>query len=367
MSKQFSRYLDLLRIIAALLVLFAHLGVSKQPTQIGYSAVMVFFVLSGYVISYVAVEREFTLVDFVISRIARVYSVVIPALAVTIIVDILFLHITPLFNAKELLASIPLYQYAKFPKYIIMDVFFGNSIWGLGATAFSNNVYWSMCYEVYYYVLFALAFYCKGGWRIALLAITLLVIGPWVLLRFPLWLFGCAVYWLHRKHKISVMGARLLFLTTVALMIFDLATDLNLQIDDQLDLLTKGWVSHGFLRRVVGDTLTGLTIALNVFAARYAALDFGRFGSLFTYLASFSFALYLMHVPLLRFWSAYWHLGLIGTIVMVLASVWLLGQVTEKQKDHLRNVLRRYLATGLRWVSSSGLMRRRNAGSTEFP
>jgi peptidoglycan/LPS O-acetylase OafA/YrhL len=215
--------------------------------------------------------------------------------------------------------------------------------------------------------LFALAFYCKGGWRIALLAITLLVIGPWVLLRFPLWLFGCAVYWLHRKHKISVLGARLLFLTTVALMIFDLATDLNLRIDDQLDLLTKGWVSHGFLRRVVGDTLTGLTIALNIFAARYAALDFRRFGSLFTYLASFSFALYLMHVPLLRFWSAYWHLGLIGTIVMVLASVWLLGQVTEKQKDHLRNVLRRYLATGLRWVSSSGLMRRRKAGSTEFP
>lgn len=118
---------------------------------------------------------------------------------------------------------------------------------------------------------------------------------------------------------------------------------------------------------VSSETLTGLTIALNIFAARYAALDFGRFGSLFTYLASFSFALYLMHVPLLRFWSAYWHLGLIGTIVMVLASVWLLGQVTEKQKDHLRNVLRRYLATGLRWVSSSGLMRRRKAGSTEFP
>jgi peptidoglycan/LPS O-acetylase OafA/YrhL len=361
MNKQFSRYLDLLRIVAALLVLFAHLtdptitdGAIKGPNQIGYSAVMVFFVLSGYVISYVAVEREFTLSEFVISRIARVYSVVIPALALTVLVDLLFLYVRPLANANELIADIPLYQYAKFPKYIVMDLLFGNQLWGLRATAFTNGAYWSMCLEVYFYILFAAAFYLRGGWRITCLLITLLVIGPWALLRFHLWLFGCAVYWLHRNRKISVAGARLLFLVTIALMIFYLATDFNLRIDDRLDLWTSGWVGNSFLRRFVGDTLTGLTIALNIFAARYAALDFGRFGWWFTYLASFTFSLYLMHTPLLRFWSGYWHPGPFLTVAAVLASVWLLGQLTEKHKDHLRNVLRRDVASRLRWVGSSG-------------
>jgi peptidoglycan/LPS O-acetylase OafA/YrhL len=359
MNKQFSRYLDLLRLTAALLVLFAHLsdpsitdGAIKAPSEIGYSSVMVFFVLSGYVISYVAAERETALVDFAISRISRVYSVVIPALILTVFVDILFLYVRPFFNANELIADIPLYQYAKFPKYIIMDVLFGNNLWG-HTTAFSNGAYWSMCFEVYYYLLFAGAFYLRGAKRTAFLLIVLLVVGPWPLLHFPLWLFGCAVYWLHRRCKISVATARLLFAITVALLIYDLATDLNLRIDNELDLLTNGWVGHSFLRRLVGDTLTGLTIALNIFAARYASFDFGRFGSWFTYLASFSFSLYLMHGPLLRFWAAYWHPGPVATVAAVLASVWLLGQVTERQKDHLRNALRRNLA-GLRWAGLYG-------------
>jgi peptidoglycan/LPS O-acetylase OafA/YrhL len=361
LEKQSSRYLDLLRIIAALLVLFAHFsdpaisnGAIKAPEEIGYSAVMIFFVLSGYVISYVAVEREFRLVDFATSRIARVYSVVLPALALTVGVDLLFLWVSPHYNTNELISGIPLYQYEKFPRYLLMDVFFGNNIWDLRLTAFSNGVYWSMCFEVYYYVIFAIAFYLRGVRRTILLLAALLAIGPWPLLHFQLWLFGCGVYWLHRNGKvISAKRARLLFALTVSLLVFDLATDLNLRIDDQLDLLTNGWVSQSFLRRFVGDTLTGAIVALNILAARYAGLQFGRFGWWFTYLASFTFSLYLMHTPLLRFWAGYWHPGPVAIVALVLASVWLLGQITERQKDHIRNVLRR--AARLRWGSPSSV------------
>ena len=359
MNKQLSRYLDLLRAIAALLVLFAHLtdptitdGAVKGPNQIGYSSVMIFFVLSGYVISYVAAEREFTVLDFAISRISRVYSVVIPALILTVFVDILFLNIRPIFNSDELISEIPLYQYTKFPVYLLTTLLFGNQLWTLRLTAFSNGAYWSMCLEVYYYTIFAMAFYFKGKWRIIFLSSTLVAIGPWALLRFHLWLLGCLVYWIHRNYTISPIRARVIFVTTGALMVLYLATDHNLWIDDQLDLLTDGKVGHSFLRRFAGDTLTGTTIALNILAARYAAFDFGRLGPLFTYVASFSFSLYLMHGPLLRFWSAYWHPSPVITIGLVLASVWVLGYVTEKQKDHLRNILRRFLGSP-RWVRSS--------------
>lgn len=347
MNRQVSRYLDLLRIMAALLVLVAHLadplitgGAIKVPEQIGYSAVMIFFVLSGYVITYVATEREATLVEFSISRIARVYSVVIPAIAVTICVDLLLLYVTPSAHASEFVASIPLYQYASLPKYVVMDMLFANQIWGLHETLFSNGAYWSMCFEVYYYALFAAAFYFRGVPRIVLLALVVLATGPWMLFRFPLWLFGSAVYWMHRRYHLPKGVARCLFAATAALVIVDLATDLNLRIDDFLDSFTQGWVSHSFLRRFAGDTLTGLAVALNVLAVRDSAFDFGRAGAWFTYLASFSFTLYLMHAPLLRFWSAYWQPGPLVLLVLVLGSAWAIGHVTEKQKDNIRDLLR---------------------------
>jgi peptidoglycan/LPS O-acetylase OafA/YrhL len=351
MDRQFSRYLDLLRVIAALLVLLVHLsdptisdGAIILPNQLGYSAVMIFFVLSGYVISYVAAEREFTFFEFAISRIARVYSVVIPALVITVFVDFLFIHLPPSYNTEELLAGIPMYQYAKFPRYFLMSIFFGNNIWGMRTTAFSNGVYWSMCFEVYYYILFAFTFYLKGWRRLIFLALTLAAIGPGPLVRFQLWLFGYIVYRCHRNCKMSVYLARMLFAVTAIMIALDLATDLNLRIDDQLDLLTNGWVSAGFLRRCAGDTLTGLLVALNILTARYAAWDFGPVGRWFSYFASFTFALYLMHAPLLRLWVAYWHPNPFVVLVMVLVSVWLLGQITEKQKDRLRDLLRQKLA-----------------------
>jgi peptidoglycan/LPS O-acetylase OafA/YrhL len=351
MDRQFSRYLDLLRVIAASLVLLIHLseptitdGSIVLPSELGHSSVMIFFVLSGYVISYVAAEREFTFFDFAISRIARVYSVVIPALVITVFVDCLFIHTPPLYNTTELMAEIPMYQYAKFPRYFLMSMFFGNNIWGMRTTAFSNGVYWSMCFEVYYYILFAFAFYLKGWRRVICLTLALAAIGPGPLALFQLWLFGYIVYRLHQNYKISVYIARLLFAVTATLIALDLATDLNLRIDDQLDLLTNGWVSASFLRRCAGDTLTGLLVGLNIFTARFAAWNFGPVGRWFSYFASFTFALYLMHNPLMRLWVAYWHPNPFVVIMMVLMSVWLLGQITEKQKDRLRDLLRQKLA-----------------------
>ncbi len=295
-------------------------------------------------IAYVAAEREFSLPEFAISRIARVYSVVIPALALTIAVDVLFMHVAPRVDPHALLASIPFYQYHGFPKYLVMDLFFGNNLWGLGETAFSNSVYWSMCFEVYYYLIFAITYYLTGKWRIALLIMVLVIVGPWAFLRFHLWAFGCLIYWLHRNWTMPVAAARILFAASAAVLVIDLASDLNLRIDDRLDALSSGWITHSVLRRVLGDTLTGLAVAVNILAAGYAAFTIGRFGRWCAYLASFSFSLYLMHVPLLRLWQAYWRPGPILSLVLVLISVWLLSQFTEKQKVHLRGALARLYA-----------------------
>ena len=347
MTNQFSRYLDLLRCMAALLVLFAHLtnpaftdGRLSGPTEIGYSSVMIFFVLSGYVITYVAFERENHLVDFTVSRIARVYSVVFPALLLTVFVDSLLLHVHPIYNSSKLLGSMPHYEYEKIPLYFLVSLVFGNNIWGARIPEFSNGVYWSMCFEVYYYIIFAFAFYLTGWRRISLVCIALLAVGPGPILRFDLWLFGCGVYLLHRRNLDMPVGwARFIFAASFAFLVFDLTTDLNLRIDE---LLNVGL--HSVFRRLTGDTLTGLAVATNIFVAKYARLELALLGRLSAYFATFSFSLYLMHIPLLRLWTAYWHPNPAATAGLVLVSVWVLGQITEQQKSNLRRLLRRRVA-----------------------
>jgi len=59
MSREFSLYLDVLRLLAALVVLASHATgyaygeVAWWPGSLGHNAVVVFFLLSGYVIAFV--------------------------------------------------------------------------------------------------------------------------------------------------------------------------------------------------------------------------------------------------------------------------------------------------------------------------
>lgn len=94
MNKPTSIYLDLVRFTAAVTVFFGHVSGSRltgglfwQMGPYGPEAVDVFFVLSGFVIAYVYDTREHSLTDYAVSRFARIYSVAIPALIVTFILD----------------------------------------------------------------------------------------------------------------------------------------------------------------------------------------------------------------------------------------------------------------------------------------
>ena len=97
----FSLYLDLLRFTAAVAVFLDHLTPTPSQPSIratgglarvgnyGELAVAIFFVLSGYVISYVTSTRETTVQSYAVSRISRLYSVVVPALVLTFAFDTL--------------------------------------------------------------------------------------------------------------------------------------------------------------------------------------------------------------------------------------------------------------------------------------
>lgn len=93
LPKAFSIYLDLVRFLAACLVYVYH---SNQRwliepilplAQHGHSAVIVFFVLSGYVIAYVTDTKERDWATYAASRLSRVYSVALPTIVLTLLLD----------------------------------------------------------------------------------------------------------------------------------------------------------------------------------------------------------------------------------------------------------------------------------------
>jgi hypothetical protein len=97
-----SLYLDLVRPAAAFVVLLPHVsfqGISGGRLRIlgsvGVQAVDVFFVLSGFVIAHVRATRECDVRSYVVSRAARIYSVAIPALILTAVVDSIGLRESP--------------------------------------------------------------------------------------------------------------------------------------------------------------------------------------------------------------------------------------------------------------------------------
>ena len=94
MNLAISVYLDLFRILATLVVFLSHTAgtrlagfVIPQTVSFGAEAVAAFFVLSGFVIGYVAEAREGSPQLYVTSRLARLYSVALPAILVTLAFD----------------------------------------------------------------------------------------------------------------------------------------------------------------------------------------------------------------------------------------------------------------------------------------
>lgn len=112
MNRETSLYLDAVRFLAALMVFMAHVtgtmfaGMFWQLGQFGAEAVDAFFVLSGFVIGFVTTERENSLSLYAIARISRIYSVALPAVIATFVLDRIGLSLNSQFYYQhELLTS----------------------------------------------------------------------------------------------------------------------------------------------------------------------------------------------------------------------------------------------------------------------
>ena len=168
-------------------------GMLWQVVPYGAQAVDVFFVLSGYVIAHAAARRETSARDFALSRAARLWSVAVPALAVTFALDAAGRHIEP-----GLYAALP-----GNPGHVALvwqaaaGLLFLNQLWQPGIPIGSNIPWWSLGYEAPYYLAF---FFLVFGGRIGRWAGPLAIgvmAGPAVTILSSLWFAGAA---LERRH-----------------------------------------------------------------------------------------------------------------------------------------------------------------------
>lgn len=213
--------LDIIRVVAACVVAFGHL--TQYPFSSGWtdltflarSAVSVFFVLSGFVIRYVTVRRPTTFRHYLGDRASRIYSVAIPALLLTWFTDSIARHMNPAFYAHWV------GDYGHAPLRILVNLLFCGQQWTHAVTPLSNSPYWSINYEVSYYVGYGLFFYLARKTRWFWIAALALLSGPRVLYLAPLWILGCVAHDLYQHWTSNGTAARMLnWLMLIPLSVF---------------------------------------------------------------------------------------------------------------------------------------------------
>lgn len=193
--------LDGLRLLAALTVLITHVRdvwlpdeahVATQPGDFSHAAVVVFFVLSGFVIAYTTSQKQRGLSSYLQARAGRLSSMLIPALLLAAVVELLVRY-----QGNPDLVGV--YVRGAFgPRYVLTGLFM-NELWFFSSAPPVDGPLWSIGFEFWYYVIFGI-WYCTGrglkacAWAL----IACLIAGPKILLLMPIWLMGCAAYLMPR-------------------------------------------------------------------------------------------------------------------------------------------------------------------------
>ena len=355
MNRSFSIYLDLVRIVSALMVVIYHanirlLSTDKLPLSThGHAAVIVFFVLSGYVIAHITAARENTPQAYWSSRLARFYSLALPVVLLTPVLDLLGEAMAPQFYQDRTTHDLAWLR-------ILTSLAFLNEVWTLSIMSFSNVPYWSLCYEFWYYVLFAILTFMRGRRRLLWTGAVTLLVGPKILLLAPAWACGVVLYRWRALQRIPPMAGALLFAASCAAYGLFHHYDLTEVGSAWLrSLIGAHWHQQlAFSRYFITDYLLALIVAANFIGMRAMAAPLERLatlaGPLVKPLAGYSFSIYLLHQPLIQFYAALLNGDpsgpgfLVLTMLAVLGTIFAIGKVTEQQRHHWRRALHALLA-----------------------
>jgi len=349
MKKELSIYLDIVRFTAAMVVFLGHAsgnltgGFLWQLNSYLSASVMVFFVLSGFVIAFVYDTKEKTIKEYTIARVSRLSSIVIPALLITVI-----------FDQAGILINEGLYYNGpweppqnEFINYLL-SLFLLQNIWGLNLNPGINVPFWSLSFELLFYCLFASMFYLKGKIRVITFVLLLLLAGPDIIIYFPIWMMGVFIYYLLKKDNVStrpISMSIISIVTAILLIIFIPWIKKNMSYSPEI-LITQ--------RNILADYIYALIFSIHLITVspliHYFKIFLIRISKPISYLAGFTFSLYLFHRPLIQFFATFSEdpssvqnriLVILGTLIVVLV----IGGWSEKQKYTIKTLLRKWTTT----------------------
>lgn len=376
-----SYHLDLVRGLAAFAVLAYHIRyrffVDFQDLQyqtllakgfyfataFGHDAVMVFFVLSGLLISS-AVSRAHTLGrwswgKYSVDRLTRLYVVLVPGLILTLMWDVAGLETFgtnaiytgeltewkhDYFDVESRMSAETLLGNVAFIQTILVEPFG------------SNEPLWSLAYEFWYYLLFpCLYFALAKGPRLqksfALLLIAgmiCLFVGRSIVLYFPIWLLGALVGVAPKVQSLSNVRCHR-FAAWSSLLLF-----VALMITAHLSV-----IKEAFGGSVLGpDYLTalGFSVFLYVLIQDPTSRVSNRYARFAQSTSGISYTLYVVHMPLLIFLRAAlipgqpWQPDLLtigfALLLFCISLIYAYGvaSIAEFKTPQIRQFVKRYVA-----------------------
>jgi peptidoglycan/LPS O-acetylase OafA/YrhL len=313
-------------------------------TGLGHQAVMIFFVLSGFLVGgsvITALQRgKWSWRTYLLRRMSRLWVVLIPALLLTLFWDKLGCGIAPegyhgVF--RELYHSGPT---PVIPADWSFGTFFGNAFFlqTILVPCFgTNGPLWSLANEFWYYLLFPLLILLviprtRVPARMACLLLAagiLLFLPKSILVGGVIWLLGAGVFYLIQIGKIRTIASHPVWLIlSLLLTMASLLASRSGRIGEGADLL----IGIGCATLVAGLAIRGSTSYF------YGILSAGA--------SEISYTLYLVHFPVLSFLffgffkriqmapgliSASWFtISLGGVILYSIALWWLFERNTER-------------------------------------
>ena len=307
-----SNFIHLSRWVSALLVLVSHLRsllfkdyqfvASKSVliqlfyfiTGLGHQAVVVFFVLSGYLIGRSVIHQakadKFEFKTYLISRVSRLYAVLLVALLLTVILDNIGYRFDSMgiYTNKVKFATLGfnIADRETLPHFLASLFMMQNIILPpLG----SNVPLWSLNYEFFYYLLFpcicvpVLGFFKKkygfsNYFYLAAAGVMLFFLPGVMVIYFVLWLLGLIPIYFNLKWKVAKYGMGILL---IAFLLFQRT-------------------HRSYFSEWENDMVIGVLFTLWLCA--YEDIDYkNKFYKINEWLASFSYTLYLVHLPFLVF------------------------------------------------------------------
>ena len=318
-TPEMSILLDLVRGLAALVVLGGHMvqmgmytGSYPLSQTAQHNAVLIFFVLSGLVISHSVRSRPQDLRTYAIARAARI----LPVSAFALVLGYVLFTIA---RAEGLEAGHE-HPHARSADLttLLLPVFFLSGSEGIALPPW-NPPYWSLGYEVWFYALFGAAVFLHGKMRVLALVVLSLFAGWRVLLLLPSWLMGA---WLAGKDfrpdrqaalALGLAGSLLMlgssiYGTTAASWLVPVENAIDAHFSFSAYFLTDNLFAMG---------TAVIFVALRPPAEAKANL-LQRWAGPIRWLAGCSFSLYILHWPIISFLSAFGYVA--GDNVLLFAA-----------------------------------------------